>query len=393
MTPVTSGLQSFQPERLRKVRKLVVDQHPGTASEPSTPSSSRLIELKHRVEEAAGDESALERLASELKPRDLRGVARAIGRWTDLRQAVVTIIEARPRRSLLRVLWPTWHGFPEVPELKAELQKFGREFGWEEVVPENYVEPVTGWVSADSPPVAIQGWLADQGLSYTDLKEVKDFPVSSDAPLHRKVRDAVMTHGSSGQLRREGAKRLLKWYRELDQNERMAFGKNYLESLAPNRWEPPVLEMLEGRYGLPNTGRERFWRRVSEESRTAFQRFFIQRNIEQAFGRGTDRDEYWKGRADDMVAVNTGTAGRTDFAVLDFGNFVVVEFFRVGNAAYFYTEREWEQIDASNPSHPSDLKDRNRRAPGRASRIRLRHHSSWERTADRMLRNWMRSTG
>ena len=240
----------------------------------------------------------------------------------------------------------------------------------------------------------MQRWMDEQGLSYTDLGDVSGFPIPSDTPLHTKIRDAVMTQGSSRQLLQEGADRLLEWFPDLQQDDPIAFGRNYLESIDPNRWEPPVLEKLEGEYGLPGQGvRPHFWSDVSETARKAFRRFFIERNIEKIFGRGTDREKYWKRWAGELVEVSTGKAGRTRYGVLNFGGFVAVEFFKVGNAAYFYTDRQWEQIDASNPSHPSDLKEKHYGAPGPGKDNRLIHHGSWESTADRNVRSWIRSTG
>lgn len=380
----------FQPIRLRSVRQRIVEQHPSTATKLRAASESQLQQLKDRITAAVGDESALRSLARELKASQLRGLAIQIGPWEELRDAVATILRERSRRSLLPHLWSTWQGYPGVAQIHALLQELANEYGWTGVA-EGYEGAVDRWLGATYPPAELQRWLDEQGLSYSDMSELADFPFSPDTPLDRSIRTAVMTNGTESQLRTEGPERLTSWFSELESEYRMQFGENYLETIDVNRWEPPVLELLRETYGPPPAGREAFWRRVSDKLRSAFNRWFIERNLEEALGSDTDRHRYWHQWSGELVDVELGTAGRVEYAILDFGTFGVIEFFEKGNAAYFYPSVRLEEVRGGKARHPSDLKDRYSPRFSRGDN-RLIHGGNWQPKADRQLRTWKRGT-
>ena len=91
--------------------------------------------------------------------------------------------------------------------------------------------------------------------------------------------------------------------------------------------------MPKGRYGL-------FWDRVSEEHRRDFREYFIVRELDHAFRGDSDRHRFWMDQKRDILEVCHGTAGSTEWALIDFPGFSVVEFFELGNAAYLYPSDE-----------------------------------------------------
>ena len=83
-------------------------------------------------------------------------------------------------------------------------------------------------------------------------------------------------------------------------------------------------------------------------------------------------------------------AGQVQYAILDFSRFGVVEFFKTGNAAYFYDPATLREIEKRRPGSPADLKIRMR--IGRGDN-RLNHHSNWEPRADDLVQSWWSGRG
>lgn len=388
----------FHPSRLETARRKVVEQHPSTGEKLRAAEGSELQRLKEQIEDAQGNRGALEKLARGLTASQLRGLAVQVGPWKDLREPIAVILRTRPRSSVFPHLWSTWQRYPNDSTVRNLLRDFADEHEWSRVA-EGYESAAADWTESDRPGVAIQRWLDGQGLSFSDLSDLADLPLDLDARLVRNVRSAVMTEGSAAQLRAEGADRLTDWYYQLETGEggfesdnRKRFGRHYLVTLEVRRWEPEMLELLRDRYGSPKDGREAFWDHVPEEEQSAFHRWFIERNLEEALGSDTDRHRYWVGKSDDLVDVELGKAGRVEYAVLYFETFGVIEFFETGNAAYFYPLEKLEEIHIRGARHPSDLKDRYHPGFGRSGDNRLIHRRNWQRTADRQVNRWKSAT-
>lgn len=388
---LTPGWADFQPSRLQGVRARIVQVHPHTRDRLRAAPESRLAELRRRIEEARDDGDALRRLAHELTAAELRGLAGRMGPWAELREPIATILEERPLSSVFAHLWSTWQRYPRVPELRRLLDTMADNRGWESVA-EGYDEAAATWVAADVPAVSIQQWLDGQGLTYSDMAHLAGFPLRLDAPLATSVREAVMTHGSAAQLRAEGADNLREWFPELSPEERKGFGWNYLTTVDIQQWQPAMLMLIRQKYGLPKEGRDAFWKKVPEERRGAFHRWFIKKNLEDVLGEDSERTDYWFGRADDFVKAESGTAGGTRFVVMYFEDgFTVIEFLDVGNAAYFYPADMIDRILDVKARKPGDLKEPMRIRFGPRPDNRLLHHSNWKRKADRMVQAWKRN--
>lgn len=382
---------SFKPSRLEQARQLVVERHPSTGDLRRAAASAELQDLKERIEAHQGDESALEKLSGQLRLSQLRGLALQIGRWEALRDAVAVVLRSRPHRSVFPHLWNTWQRYPRVDVIRELLGEMGEIHGWSEVAV-GYERAVAEWTSSAEPGVGIQEWLNDQGLSYSDMEELADLPLDMEVQLARSAREAVMTDGSSVQLKTEGPRRLVGWFAELASDKRKRFGVNYLSSLEVHRWDRPILEVLRESYGSPLEGRQAFWGLVPTHLRDAFHRWFIERNLEEALGSDTERHEYWRGWSDELLNVELGKAGRVEYAVLYFKTFAVIEFFKFGNAAYFYPLEKLKEVRRGGATDPGDLKDPGSGFGGTGDN-RIIHSGRWQRKADRQVAAWKRGTG
>jgi hypothetical protein len=381
-------LEDVWPRQLSRAREIVVAQHPDTATAPAALPPDRLEALRRKVESTAGERGALESLAVALSPREVRALVAGLEQWTSLRADVAFLLISRARRSLVGPLWRSWQRFPDGIEVRSLLLNFAEQFGWEEAVEPAYALLVDQWVRADDPGVAIQGWLDSLGKSYSDLEGFPALPLMPDTPLIRLVRDAVLTDGSAEQLKAEGVPRLLKWTRELSPQKRVGFGRNYLIRLKVAQWDPAVLDFIAHSYGLPRNAKlPAFWAPVPPEIQHAFQKFFIQKRLRQAFGGDSDRYAYWRTWTDTLIDVHLDRAGGVDWALLRFERFGVIEFFEVGNAAYFYEPERLNRVRHFNARNVGDLKEIYYPSFGWGDN-RLIHRSGWERTANEMVRLW-----
>lgn len=390
-----SLLSSLGPSRLARAREMVVAAHPGTAAAPVAVAPDKLAALRRRVAEAGPDREALARLARELAPREVRALVTGLEQWEELRPACAYLLHLRARRGLLVPLWRAWQRFPAVALLRKVLLYYAREFGWEEAAGSAYAELAAEWAADEEPGLRIREWLDGLGKSYSDLPEMSACPLLLNTPLLLLVRGAVLTDGSAAQLEREGGARLHTWSAELGPAQRVRFGRNYLMRIPAADWHRPILDRIEATYGLPRRPKlASFWDGVPEEIRLAFQRIFIGEKLRRAFHDDTDRYEYWMRWSDAFADVQLARAGTVDYAILHFEDFGVVEFFQVGNAAYFYEREQLERIARVDARTPSDLRDLYypRFAGGEDNRLIHSPNGRWYGKASRQVRLWIKAT-
>ena len=383
----------YIPRKLANVRREVVQAHPSTAQAMVDASHTRLEALHDRIRECVADSVALRRLADGLSGRDVRGIARSLGRWDDVRPAAASIVRRRMNRRLLPKLWLTWEEHPGVTDVANLCALAGDRYGWSLIGREGMEAEVARWVGARNPGEIVREWLATQGHTYSDLADLAESPLRPNTPLTRAVRTAVMTHGTSGQLRAEGAEQLLRWLPELNPLRQKGFARHYLVTLRVGEWADAVLRAIESSYGSPRGPRSAFWNLVPQDRRDAFLHWLLRMRLDRAFSGETDRHGYWLSRVSEMIDVETGRAGGTEYAWLVFGDFAVVEFFEVGNAAYFYSRQQARQLRATKPRSPAALKSRETVRFGWSSIPNwLIHGMGWQGQADRYLETWARGT-
>ena len=392
-----SSALDFHPIRLQRARELIEKAHPGTAAQPNEVDPSTLATLRSAVEEARNDETRLVLLAGRLSPRQVRGLVTGLEQWEELRTSVLILLRRRGHARLLPIVWSAWQRHPTVAELRGLLLEFGERFGWAGTVAGPYVGLVPFWIASERPGVAIQEWLDEQGLSWSDLDGLVDRPIRPDSSLGRLIRISVMVGGSRHQLQEE-AKHLREWHEELDPEQRIQFGQNYLTNLGDRLWDRALLDRFRDTYGLPKKPRlERFWDPVPADVRERFQRLFIEEAIRDAFKWDVhkDREKFWKGWAGKIVDVDGKTAGEVHYYYIEFEDFVVFEFLETGHAAYFYLPPDGARMRRVRPSHPRDLKikktslDKGYRFVDRDNRLIHNPPWGWHPRGQEMVRRWL----
>jgi len=367
--------------------------HPAVATLVEADHSEFADELRARVTEAALEgEPRLRALAAALGPREVRRLVPGLRDWQDLRSAVIVLLRERARPTLVPSVWALWQTAPEVAEIRTILAEFGERFSWGEAVTRDYEQYAPNWVSSAAPGEEIRGWLDARVLSVSDMPKLAGRPFRPDTPLERLVREAVLTDGTVSQYRADGKESIARWRGELSPQKAVRFGRNYLTTMPESEWYRPILNWMETTYGLPRKPKlAAFWDPVPEPIRLAFQRIFVRERIQDLFRGDRTRRDYWLTWIDDMTDVFRCEAAGVEYGILDFGSFGIVEFFEVGNAAFFYPPKMLERMRARDVSRPSDLKVRYypRFYP---YRNRLIHQPGWQSRADTMVRAWHRNS-
>lgn len=393
---------SFRPKRLAAARAAIQRLHVATTSRPVQLDPSQVSALRARIEEAASAPDAgraLSRLARSLVARELLAAVRSIGLWTDLRGSVAAIARARPKRGYVAALWGVWQAYPGSHTIVGLLAEMGQRFGMEGAVGDRYSRDALGWFEGSTPVDAIVRWTADIGIGWRELGTLPESPFTGDAPLVDRVFHRTLQIGSAEQLHRLTNADILAGWRAMAGASHGGACANFLERIGPARWtgRTRVLEEVRASYGLPGAevSHRPFWGQLSEERRSDFREFFITKELDHAFKGDSDRHRFWMEQRREILDVCHGTAGTTEWSLIDFQGFSVIEFFELGNAAYLYPAEEpmLKRIRSrKRASHPSELKKVMRHSvPNRAgvrNDNRIIHSRRWQYWARRTLDTW-----
>ena len=93
----------------------------------------------------------------------------------------------------------------------------------------------------------------------------------------------------------------------------------------------------------------------------------------------------------EMLDVSHGFAGDSEWSLIDFPGYSVLEFFRVGNAAYIYPDGDpiLERIrQRTTFGTPSQIKKILPQPVPQHSDNRIIHHAKWQPKARRTLKAW-----
>ena len=389
---------AFIPTKLPTARRSIQERHPGTRSQVRELARSEVSSLRDRVMAAAQHPDAdreLRKLAGTLVPRQLRAVVRSIGTWEDLRKEIRVVAEARPKATYVPALWQAWQEHPQPRQVLSLLVAMGERFGMVDALGERYATEGARWLEEEKPIDAIVRWTASQEIGWEDLAELPASPFNADTPLIQRVFHRTLQIGSGQQLLRMPEEVVLDGWSEMSGVGLKEACTNYLERIDPSLWAANgnALDTIRKTYGLPGArgSRSDFWKQVSEQRRGDFREYFITQALRRAFRGDSARHRFWMGLRREMLDVSHGYAGDSAWSLIDFPGYSVLEFFKVGNAAYLYPEGEptLKRIRRRDSfSSPSEIKNiLTRPVPGRSDN-RIIHRARWQSKARSTLKAW-----
>ena len=385
----------YRPQRVTLAAAKVFQLHPdpGSATVTIGPVGSRAVRERLEEAQATGRPEALETLARELTRAELRVVARGVIEWQDLVSAAERVLVFRGSPEVNPILWSNVVAAPDhgisariLSDLIAHPRALWPSGGDK--------ESLLDWLSGTDVPDRVRTWLDGEMLSLDEERNRVGSLLGRESRLTSRVAGRILQNGARLAIQREPSA-LLQWgWEVLPPEGRIAAGQNYLQGLPPTEWDDGLCREIRDSYGLPRapTSRQAFWGEVPEEVRRAFQQRFILEALERAFF-DHDRKRYWMQRwADSMTEVFDGSAGGTQYVIMLFPGFGVVEFFETGNAAYFYDLETALKFSTARPWSPAGLKRKYRYDVDRRAGFsdnRLIHSRDWYSTADRRVARWL----
>ena len=389
---------AFRPVRLPTARAAISKLHTATASRPRELAPHQISEIRARIERAASAEDpgrALQKLARSLIPLELVTAVRAIGRWRKLRGAVAAIARERPLPAYVAALWKVWQEYPRSAQVTKLLVETGRGFGMETAVGERYHQDAIEWFRESTPVDSMVHWTGQRDIGWRELDTIAESPFRSGTPLVVFVFHRTLQIGSTPQLLRLATDDVLGGWGELSGADHMDACANFLVRIGPDHWHDrgSILGEIRRNYGLPGAEGSLavFWARVPQERRGDFREYFITQVLDRAFRGDSDRHRFWMAERREMLDACTGKAGKTEWALIDFRGFSVVEFFEVGNAAYLYPADEpmvHHIRTRKRASFPSELKKIIRYAVPGYTDNRIIHGHDWQYSAKQILHAW-----
>lgn len=126
--------------------------------------------------------------------------------------------------------------------------------------------------------------------------------------------------------------------------EQLRFLANYLSDRHIDKMDSSVMNFFYHKYGEPEELKF-FWSRCTQSVRDAFTKWLLKDLIETSLG-NDERSSFWKTHIDQCTGFSVYLDKVDGNIVMYFNDFVVVEFTKVGNAAYFYDTKVFEETFA-----------------------------------------------
>lgn len=391
---------NFKPTRLPAAVKKVICNHPREGESPPRPPETQFLPVLEKVRAAGGDKEALQSLAQEVTSMETMVLAHALRDRNGLEECIFEILSHRPRRSIVPVLWANIEGAPGRPHSLRLLRQIWVEEALQIWPHDKWKEPFSYWINSAAPLQSMADWADEHGLPLAQLPNREHSPFQADTPLLAKLVEHILRSGSGEAILREPKRALKSAWNRLPPSSRIEGGQNYLSALRPESWQSWLTDEIEDSFGIPGAedSRDAFWEPVPERIRKAFRARQLGQTLEKVF-QDHARLNYWKSRwLDSMRDIKQGMAGRTPYAILDFGRFGVIEFMETGNAAYFYYREDLKELKEKSARWAGALKSKKfysiDRVRGRTRQDnRLLHSRGWQRKADRRMNRWMKLNG
>lgn len=177
------------------------------------------------------------------------------------------------------------------------------------------------------------------------------------------------------------------------------FCQHYLNKLpTTNLWDEKIVTLIYNRFGAPFASKKlikmetTFWSKVSEKATAQFNKWIMLHHIESFFE--GERADFWKifVKSDHVLQVKEILSGQG--FLLEFGKFGVVEFKKVGNAAYVYAapvfKNYWNR-NHLNEGKPEDYKDMNATISIPGWNGRIIHRENWQVKTQTLINTLLRT--
>lgn len=165
-------------------------------------------------------------------------------------------------------------------------------------------------------------------------------------------------------------------------NETIRFMNNYLTKLDVENFQDDILEYIYITYDTPLDPRNQFiWGQIYELCKDKYNLWYAKKMLSEFF-KGDPRFEFWyeyiKSLQAKLISVNENQL------FLDFGNFIVIEFKNIGNAAYVYDKDYFNENYMKYLKSNQIFKDNKFKNKHKVIR-RIIHGKNWQRITSKRI--------
>lgn len=386
---------NFQSNQLDKALELVRGQHKSRKERYRGVTSSVIGEVREMLQGTQSDD--IPKLAFSFNPQQLVSCVHivALDKEGDVAEKAVKVATLRPRQEMIQEGWFGLVGSYPNNLLEKLTRGLIQLKGYS--ILENHQRvsnSVSIWfMSADLSSGILKDYAkTDQNL-YFDAY-LSEHYLNDETPLYHFLWFTLLTAGAKSDLLRQLPKRILQELENVQQSaSRVKIASHYLNKLGVlDNWDDTILEYINEKYDKPKRLAEktdlenRFWERVNDKAKEEFRRWLIRQQVESFFE--GDRARFWRRYVDMAQVRDAQEILDGDGFMLDFGQFGVIEFKNVGNAAYVYPKdvfnRFWSRSRFAD-GHPRDFKELSKTARTRAIPEwdgRIVHPPGWEYRAE-----------
>ncbi|WP_352419012.1 EH signature domain-containing protein [Proteiniborus sp.] len=374
----------YIPVKTIEARVMVEEKHKTIKEVISKDNNNEeyLLKLINKIVSTSDHE--LDRLSYKLKNNVLYLLAYYISRnefKIDIKK-IFKILRLRHRKSLMKIYYNSF----QQNYTNSEFNNFFAEFLNKEnadihlSVPKGTAKTLLYYLEGGDIIKSMLSSFFRLNIKFEDF--IKTFNFNENSKLVIDCKKAFYLYCNQYDYINTDESYLLGIINKLSREEMSEFTANYLHKVDYNNFYTGVLEYI---YNLFDTHKNHFfkhyWDKVSEQGKAKFQKWLTTKTMKEFFNEDV-RFSFWHSYIEligDFYLVRS--KGQL---FLDFGNFVVIEFSKIGNAAYIYDKEVYNKYFAkyaldTNSVNNSALKNEN------IAIKRIIHSGNWQYNTARSI--------
>ncbi len=391
---------NFKPLHLENILTRIREKHPNRAGKEIELEQSTLERVKEKLKQCPIEK--LSELAFKFDSKEIQACLELLcsSKNNEIVKKCAKVLVIRPRNQILLKGW--FKLIKKYPHalLENTLKKLISIKTFKVLLSNNRVSTsITDWCMSDK---LVKGIIKhyQKNIQFKNFDiYLQDNQIDNEYGLYKTAWRWFLCTCSQNSLKKERPKRILKEYMDATNTGYLKqFCQHYLNILPlMSLWDNQIITLIYNRFGAPFASKKlietetTFWSKVSEEAILQFNKWIMLHHIESFFE--GERADFWKiyVTSDKVLQVKEILSGQG--FLIDFGKFGVVEFKKVGNAAYVYNDSIFKQFwihSNISDGRPEDYKsiDETITIPGWNGRII--HRENWEYKTQPIINNLLR---
>jgi len=239
-----------------------------------------------------------------------------------------------------------------------------------------------------------KGWLKEEDLVSSIVKScliikkgfnafMSDYKFEEDTLIYKECRKYLYITCDKEYYISGSIDEILDVLKTYTLHEKIKFLNNYLSILDIDEFQEPILNYIYYSYGEPNEGLyDNIWQNINQNALEKYNIWVAQKKMKEFFGED-ERYVFWYRYIKNLEAVLLHVNERQLF--IDFGEFVIIEFRHIGNAAYVYTKADFEKHFRNFLNSGVVYSDRNFKY-GEIALKRIVHRGNWQYNTSVLIR-------